>query len=374
MVALNASAPPRWRVPWLLVPPVLLAHLWLADRWAPETFGLGDAPSRIVHMDVAFVHELAPAAPPAVAPRAQQRSAEAPAASASQPAIGETPEPAAATAPLPAPVEPPPQADAAAAASPAAVAAAEAAASASAATTSVTPPAPVASAASAQAFEWPPSTRLSYRLTGNYRGPVDGQARVDWLTSGGRYQVHLEVSVGPSFAPLAARRLSSEGEVTPRGLVPRRYEEETRLPFREPRRVAVVFEPDGVRLADGRQVPRPDGVQDTASQFVQMTWLFTTRAELLAPGRSVEIPLALPRRLEPWTYDVLAAEALATPMGAVPTLHVRPRREARPGGDLTAEFWVAPTLQYLPVRIVIRQDAESYLDLLLERLPQQAQR
>ena len=33
---------------------------------------------------------------------------------------------------------------------------------------------------------------------------------------------------------------------------------------------------------------------------------------------------------------------------------------------------MAPTLQYLPVRIVIRQDAETYVDLLVDRLPQQA--
>ena len=84
------------------------------------------------------------------------------------------------------------------------------------------------------------------------------------------------------------------------------------------------------------------------------------------------MPLALPRRVETWTYDVLGDETLATPAGAVPTLHLKPRREPRPGGDLTAEIWVAPSLQYLPVRILIRQDAETYIDLVIERLPQQA--
>jgi hypothetical protein len=53
-------------------------------------------------------------------------------------------------------------------------------------------------------------------------------------------------------------------------------------------------------------------------------------------------------------------------------VHVRPRREPRPGGDLTAEFWVAPTLQYLPARILIRQSDEVWIDLRLDRLPQQA--
>ena len=80
----------------------------------------------------------------------------------------------------------------------------------------------------------------------------------------------------------------------------------------------------------------------------------------------------MPRRVQTWTYDVLQEEILYTPFGAVPAFHVKPRREPTPGGDLTAEMWIAPSLRYLPVRIVVRQDAETYVDLLIERLPLQA--
>lgn len=220
--------------------------------------------------------------------------------------------------------------------------------------------------------EWPLSTRLSYVLTGHFRGPVDGQARVDWLRQGERYQVHLDLSVGPFFAPLASRRLSSEGRITPAGLHPERYEEETRIAFREPRRLRIELGPARLRLPAGRELPRPPGVQDSASQFVHMTWLFTMQPERLQPGTTLELPLALPRSVEPWVYDVTGTDTLYTPMGALPVVHVRPRREPRPGGDLTAEFWVAPTLQYLPARILIRQSEEVWIDLRLDRLPQQA--
>jgi hypothetical protein len=44
------------------------------------------------------------------------------------------------------------------------------------------------------------------------------------------------------------------------------------------------------------------------------------------------------------------------------------------GGDLTAEIWFAPTLQYLPVRILITQDDSTYVDLLLDKPPMQAGR
>jgi Protein of unknown function (DUF3108) len=226
-------------------------------------------------------------------------------------------------------------------------------------------------APSASTFEWPPSTRLSYQLSGYYRGAVDGQAQVQWLRTGARYQVHLDVSVGPAFAPLMSRRMSSDGELTAAGLRPRRYDEQTRVAMRSPRLATVHFDDDKVRLP-ASEVALPPGVQDTASQFVQMTWLFTTRPELLQVGTTITIPLALPRRVDTWLYDVVARETLATPVGPVDTWHVKPRREVGTGGDLTAEMWVAPTLQYLPVRILIRQDKETYVDLLIERLPQQA--
>jgi hypothetical protein len=56
----------------------------------------------------------------------------------------------------------------------------------------------------------------------------------------------------------------------------------------------------------------------------------------------------------------------------VDTFHMKPRRELRPNRDLVADVWFAPTLQYLPVRLLIRQDEGTYIDMLLDRLPQQA--
>ena len=257
---------------------------------------------------------------------------------------------------------------------PLAVAVAEAASAAALPDAALTATAPASAPIEAQpAFDWPPSTRLSYRLTGHARGPVEGQARVEWLRSGTRYQVFLEASVGPSFAPLMSRRESSEGEITPEGLSPRRYEMEMKVFLREPRRTVIVMDAEQVRLPNGQTVPRPPGLQDAVSQFVHMTWLFTLQPELLAAGRSIELPLALPRRVEPWVYDVVGSETLYLDAGAVEAVHVRPRRSARPG-DYTAEMWVAPSLQNLPVRILVRQDAETYIDLALERLPQQAER
>jgi hypothetical protein len=214
--------------------------------------------------------------------------------------------------------------------------------------------------------EWPLSTRLSYVLSGYYRGPVTGQAQVEWLRQGRDYQVHLDVDVG-----LVARRMSSQGRLTPEGIAPQRYDEETRLLFVEARRSSLFFRGSEVQLANGQREPLPPGGQDSASQFVQLTWLFLTGREPMRVGQVVRFPLVLPRRQYAWQYEVVGEETLDTPMGSVASWHLRPGRSAA-GGDLTAEVWLAPALQYLPVRLVIRQDADTYIDLMLKRAPLQA--
>jgi hypothetical protein len=360
-----ASAGPA-RLPWLLVPLVAALHLAGITWWPADRFGLGEGDAAPPRMVVSFVRELLPAAPPVVPPPVSTRVLKAAA-----------PRAAASAVPI-API--PPSDESLRAAVPPAVPPAAALPEIAAALGPVAADAlaPAAAGAPSLGFEWPPSTRLTYLLTGNYRGPVEGQARVEWRLSGERYQVELELEVGPPFAPLVTRQIMSDGLVTAEGLAPRRYDEETRIALRPARRLSIALDADRVVLPSGREVPRPAGVQDSASQFVQMTWLFTTQPQLLRPGFTLDLPLALPRLVETWTYEVVGVERLETLAGEIEAVHVRPRRPPRPPGapalELAAEFWVAPTLQNLPVRIVIRQDDETYVDLRLHRLPQQAER
>jgi hypothetical protein len=263
-----------------------------------------------------------------------------------------------------------------AAAAPGSPSASEPASAASDAATALAAAAPASAAASGaggqQPFDWPSSTRVSYALTGNVRGEVTGEAQVQWIRAGTRYQVHLDLLVGPNFAPVITRRMSSDGELTAAGLAPRRYDEDTKVAFRDRRRVTMHFEPEAIVLANGDRHERWAGVQDTASQFVQLTYLFTTHPELLRVGGTIEVPLALPRKVDRWIYDVLGEEVLHTPFGPLPTFHLKPRRAVQKSGDLVAEIWFAPQLRYLPVRIRIQQDVDTFIDLMIARRPELA--
>jgi hypothetical protein len=311
-----------------------------------------EMPPRIT---VAYVRELE-LAPPPVAPKVV-----APARKRASPAAPVGP---AASAPVAAEAEPPqqPPAPALAEAPPAASAPGPAQASAS--------PDAAASAASGEVFDWPISTRLTYELSGNYRGEVRGDAQVEWVRVGTRYQVHVDLSVGARAAPLISRRMSSEGELVGDRLLPSRYDEDTRVLFGQPRRVTILLGADEIVLANGDRVPREPGVQDAASQFIQLAAMFTTRPELLRAGGTIEMVIVLRNRVGRWIYDILGEEEIATPFGRLATHHLQPRGIVNRGNELTAEIWFAPQLRYLPVRIRIRQDADTFVDLVIARRPE----
>jgi hypothetical protein len=369
----------RW-APWsrlvLCAMAVVALHVFIGQRVAQHMAELGDVSAMPQRMEVAYVRDMDVVAPPAVAALPSARPAAPPrakrAAAAASPAASQpTAEPPSEPPPEPIAIKEPVKPDTALPEESKPVES-EAVATAVAAPEAPATVPSVEAAPAAANFVWPGPTRLSYVLTGNYRGEINGKAQVEWVRMGPRYQVHLDVLVGLPVAPLITRRMSSEGQITPEGLVPERFEEDTKIMFRDRRRVGVRFEADTVVMANGERQPRPSGVQDSASQFVQLSYLFSVNPQLLTVGGTVQVPLALARKIDTWTYDVVAQEPLFTPFGEIASYHLKPRRSGQTSTDLTAEMWIAPSLQYLPARIRIRQDADTFIDMLIERKPQLA--
>lgn len=383
----NAPRRLRRHATWLtaLVVAVTLGHLWLTGEVAERLqVDPGEEARRIQRMEAVYVSEMRLTAPPVAAappapppaprrapkPRTKPKVAPPPAEAASAPldaasavAQAEAASEAVSEAAL-ADEASAAQAAASAASPPVSVAAASAPTSVAAAAS--TP----SQAASAPGFVWPTAARVRFKMTGNYRGPIQGQAAVEWVRQGERYQVHLDAIVGPSFAPIGSWNLSSQGRITPQGLQPERYENVNRLLIRSGKPKVVQIDGDEVQLPDGSRVPRPPGLQDPLSQMIHLAYQFITRPSLVQAGQRIELPIASARKIEVIAYDVLGEEVLDTPIGAVPTVHVRPRRLVEDNNNLSLELWFAPGLQYLPVRMMLRQGDANFMELRMNGAPQ----
>ena len=229
------------------------------------------------------------------------------------------------------------------------------------AVTAASSPASSSSDSKTALASWPVDTRLSYELGGYFRGDLHGDARVQWQREGDQYQTRVEIDL----TLLASLTLTSQGDVTPQGLAPRIYEELRRSGQRITR-----LGDNSITLNDGRTVARPDGVQDTASQFVELSHRFATGQDPLEVGRSVSLWMARPGGLDLWTYDIVEREMLDTKLGRVEAFHLRPRPLANPHGNIYMDMWFAPSLQYLPVRVRVGMGDEATVDLLVEGIDQ----
>lgn len=305
----------------------------------------------------------APPRPAPVVPRVRALPAKPPASVPATPEPERTPDPASQQAAAPQPAASAPVAAAEPAAAPASAPTPIASASAPEAIAAASAPSTPASATQqASPDSWPADTRLRYRLSGRFRsGDLYGDARVLWQREGDRYQVRVEVEV-TLFASLV---MTSQGQVQPGGLAPQVYEESRRSGSR-----GVRMGEREVVLANGKVIARPPGVQDTASQFVELSHRFATGRAPLEVGQAVSLWMARPGQVDLWTYDVAGKEVLRTKLGDVEAFHLKPRPIANPRGNITAEMWFAPGLQYLPVRIRVSMGEEAQIDLLVEGIDQ----
>lgn len=234
------------------------------------------------------------------------------------------------------------------------------------ATVSIAVAAPSTTASTAlDVGDWPGDTRLSYKLGGYMRGELFGSGTVQWTRdaqNAEKYQVRIAINIG-GFANVS---LTSQGRVSAATLLPDAYEEQMPNGRRH-----LKLDASEVVLMDGRRYARPDDVQDTASQFVELGHRFNTGRAQLVEGGNVSVWLARPGGLDEWVYDIQAPETLYLPiMGAVQVYHLKPRALARPRGTITAEMWFAPSLQNLPVRIRITLNPETFVDLALDKIEQ----
>jgi len=370
------------RAAWFgLILAVVLAHALLGLRVAANLIGWNTAP-RARPIQVTFSRRVQQAAPPPAtapappppaprAPRTMGANSEPPPASAPQEADSHAALEAEALA-LAAEAERQQRARAEAEAASAAQArAAQLAAAASAAAAAEAASAAAVAGPPRPPFEWPPATRLTYTLTGE-RGQgrhLYGHATVEWRHEAARYQVQFDVHI----SPLIDQHMYSEGTITDEGLAPRHYDESFSFFFATPRQRKIEFGGTEVTLNNGNRVVRLPQTQDGASQFVQFVWMFYNHPEWLEPGHVVQIPLALPNNLRRWNYQVLGTEHLDLAFGSLDAVHLKPLLDGpRRPNEYPFDIWTAPSLQYLPVQILVKVDEHTWALLALDDLPLQA--
>jgi len=246
----------------------------------------------------------------------------------------------------------------------AAIATSDTAASAPAANAVPTSAANSAPASAAQAapaapgvkFSVPPSGELQYDTF--YNGVRNQPGTIHWTSSAQSYE--MVVSVPLPFVGTFV--YSSHGRIDAFGLAPEQYvekrghrAEDISIFNRADRKIAFTRTP--------ATLPLPDGAQDRFSMVMQLASLVRGDPTAYKPGVTRQFFVVDSDSGENWPVETIGDETIRTAQGYLETRHFKrlPRRE---GDQRRIDVWLAPSLGWLPARIVQTEPNGTQFELV----------
>jgi hypothetical protein len=215
-----------------------------------------------------------------------------------------------------------------------------------------------------RAFNLPPSADLAYSIKARQRSlNINGDATVQWRQGDGKYSIATESHAG-LFGKILENR--SEGTLDDYGLAPSTFYEKR---FRkEPTTATFKRDEKSITFAIGdERYPINGGEQDRTSAPWQLLAIARAMPQKFTPGSEWAFFVAGRRDAEPWTFKVIQHEKLQTGLGELDTVHFT---KSPPKSDRSqqVDLWLAPSLDWYPVRIRFLDDDGDYVDQLLEKL------
>jgi hypothetical protein len=201
-------------------------------------------------------------------------------------------------------------------------------------------------------IETAPTADLYYKIKSNQKGiPVSGEAKIQWRLSDSNSGKKTYTLSSDTTVTLFGKILtsSSKGYLDERGLVPEQFSEKR---FRRPE-AQITFDWANKRLSFSggeASIPLKGREQDRLSIMWQVMALAKQAGSSISLGQEWKAVVAGPHDADWWTFKVQEKLTLRTDLGELEVIHIlrAPPADA-PGQRL--ELWLAPTLDYFPVRI-----------------------
>lgn len=205
----------------------------------------------------------------------------------------------------------------------------------------------------AATFAIPATARLRYAVNGeSHSQSYQANATLLWRHDGASYEARLEIN-----ALLVARRQTSVGRITAQGLAPTRFADRGRS------EQAAHFERDKDRISFSNNAPSVallPGAQDRLSVLLQLGAMIGAAPQRFGAGSTIAVQTASTREADTWLFSVSGPEVLALPGGETRALKLV--RQPRHEHDQKVELWLAPAMDYLPVRLRLTQPGGDFVD------------
>ncbi|GGC88454.1 DUF3108 domain-containing protein [Undibacterium terreum] len=218
------------------------------------------------------------------------------------------------------------------------------------------------------AYNLPPSADLQYAIKARQSGlSLSGDATVKWLVSGAANEQKYSV-VTETRAMLVGKILdaSSTGIIDSFGLAPEKFTEKR---FRKAETVTS-FDRTARQIRFTESTEKyviKGGEQDRTSAVWQLIALARAAGDRFKAGSEWNFLVAGRRDADPWSFKVNGYENLRTALGNMETVHVvrAPPPDAK---DQQLDLWLAPSLDWYPVRVKFEDADGDYVDQMISNI------
>lgn len=216
-------------------------------------------------------------------------------------------------------------------------------------------------------FDLPPSAELNYAIKAKEMGlTLSGEGRIWWQTDKKTFSAAMETS---AMIVGKIHQSKSEGVIDAHGLAPLQFTEKR---FRKPEN-SVDFnrKEKQIRFSlSDRTYPIKGGEQDRTSAIFQLVAIARGNSARFTEGSRWEFFVAGRNDGEPWIFNVGKQETLRTPMGNIEAIHVT-KAPPPDAPDRKIDLWLAPSLEWYPVRIRFTDSGTEYIEQTLQTIAAQ---
>jgi hypothetical protein len=210
----------------------------------------------------------------------------------------------------------------------------------------------------------PPSADLAYSIKARQSGlTLDGSTLLQWQTAGNRFSIATETRAALVGKILDAK---SEGTVGEYGLAPAAFTEKR---FRRPQ-TTTTFNRQTKTISftkSDQTYPIKGGEQDRSSAIWQLAAIARAAPAKFKPGSTWTFFVAGQKDAEPWTFKVIKQEPIKAPLGDMNTLHIV-RMPAPDSKGQKLDIWLAPSLEWYPVKLRFTEADNDYIEQLLQKV------
>ena len=200
----------------------------------------------------------------------------------------------------------------------------------------------------------PAQVRLVYDVLAGTDGFKLGQAVYTWKVSGDRYRLQSVAEAQGVATLLMSGRITqtSEGRIGSHGLVPEQFAHAKKDKLKG----MAHFDWGNRQLIMSRGTePLVKGTQDLLS------FSFHLAMTVAGDSQAWQMPVTNGRKLKTYQFQMVGRERLRAGNAMVDVLHVRGSRS----GDESLDVWLAPTRDWLPLRIRTEDDKGVPMELKL---------